>query len=207
MWAQPTEQKWTWPKCPQLSSPHWREVLHVQPSFGRNFSITWNFAKLNSRNLLQSLLDFTDIKMLLLQSFNGLVSDEASHLLQVFQNPWHLHLLLLPQTRPSINKDTVYAVGAHTDPHTARFSEQIIFQTFLCACVPSSGDKSTWAVTWNFPFQVRNCQKHKANPALAEEQTLHTAGSSAWLETQIKKYSLGKKGSKLAQTWRATQPE
>lgn len=131
--------------------------------------------------------------------FSGLISDEPSHLLQFFQNLWHLHLFLLSQTCSRINEDTIYAGGAHT----AKFSEQIIFQTLLCACVPSSGDKSTWAATWNFPSQVRNCQKHQVTPALAEEQTLHTAGSSARMGTEIKNIQ-GKKGSKLVQTWRAT---
>lgn len=160
-------------------------LLPGQPCFCRSSSITRNFAKLNSANLLHSLLDFTDTQMLLLKSFQWFSFSWTSSATAAFS--------VVPAFVPSPTdmsqykwRYTIDAVGAHTDPHTAKFSEQIIFQTFLCACVPSSGDKSTWAVTWNFSFQVRNCQKHKLSPALAEEQTLHTAGSSARLETEIK---------------------
>lgn len=115
-------------------------------------------------------------------SFHGLVSDEPSHLQLFFQNLWHLHLFLLFQKCPNINEDTQQMLLEHILIHTLQFSEQIIFQIFLCACVPSSGDKSTW----NFPFQVRNCQKHKVTPVLAEEQTLLTADSLTRRETEIR---------------------
>lgn len=76
-WAQPAEQRLTWHKCPQLSSPLCRKyLLPGHPCFCRSSSITWDFAKLDSTNLLQSLTLQT-FKSYYSSPFNGFISATA----------------------------------------------------------------------------------------------------------------------------------